>query len=149
MIKHMKSRKKHLAVTCSTGLAALQFQEGTTIHHWACLLDGRFESSVLAKNIKELDQYAECKTRIKKTDVLIIDEVGMLSMAVFDQLEYICRAVRENQVAFGGLQVILSGCFKQLPPVPNIHYGDNGDYCFKSEHFDNIFPHRIHLSEVW
>ena len=62
------------------------------------------------------------------------------------RLEYICRKVRRNDVVFGGIQVIASGCFKQLPPVPSST--DPGLYAFQSEIFKQIFPHRLHLTKV-
>ncbi|KAG6866015.1 hypothetical protein C0991_009423 [Blastosporella zonata] len=37
---------------------------------------------------------------------------------LFDKLEYIARVVRKSKKPFGGLQLVLSGDFFQLPPVP-------------------------------
>jgi hypothetical protein len=37
-----------------------------------------------------------------------------------EQVEEICRAVRKSDIVFGGMQIILSGDFLQLRPVPNI-----------------------------
>ena len=46
------------------------------------------------------------------------------------------------------LQVIASGDFKQLPPVPNIFQQDGGEYCFESPIFGKVFPHHINLKQV-
>lgn len=45
-------------------------------------------------------------------------------------------------------KVIASGDFKQLPPVPNHLYGDDGSYCFTSQIFQKTLPHHINLKEV-
>lgn len=82
------------------------------------------------------------------TDVLIIDEISMLSLKLFDTLEFVCRKLRNVNTYFGGIQVIVIGDFFQLPPVPDPLKGDNGDYCFRSEKFCTIFQHCIVLHDV-
>lgn len=52
------------------------------------------------------------------TRALIIDEISMLDGRLFDKLEEIGQIVRESRRPFGGIQLILSGDFFQLPPVP-------------------------------
>lgn len=37
----------------------------------------------------------------------------------FDKLEYVGRRTRQNDLPFGGIQLVLVGDFFQLPPVPN------------------------------
>ena len=49
--------------------------------------------------------------------VLVIDEISMISGQLFDKLELVARTVRKNQRPFGGVQLVLSGDFLQLPPV--------------------------------
>jgi hypothetical protein len=50
--------------------------------------------------------------------LLVSDDIDIsTSNKLFDQLEYICRKVRTNDLHFGGLQVVGSGDFFQLPPV--------------------------------
>lgn len=75
------SAKKKIGVTSTTGMASLQFSKfgGTTIHHWAGLRDGRHSAEELANLLLYDDAYVECRTRIKQTECLIIDEIGMLS----------------------------------------------------------------------
>lgn len=95
----LKDKGKEIAVTASTGMAAIPLG-GTTVHHWAGLGDNRFTKEKTLDVLKE-----EAKARIAKADVLVLDEVGMISAAVFTKLEYITRNVRGNDLVFGGLQV--------------------------------------------
>jgi len=55
--------------------------------------------------------------RIRRANVLVIDEVSMLSGDTLQMLDYVCRVARGVHEPFGGLQVILTGDFFQLPPV--------------------------------
>jgi hypothetical protein len=71
------------------------------------------------------------------TDVLIIDEISMLSDYSFANIEEICRFVRpDKNKVFGGLQIIVCGDFFQLPPVISPEYKkqhpQKNYYCFNS-----------------
>jgi len=56
-------------------------------------------------------------SRFKKLKVLIIDEVSMISPEIFSSIDMILRAFKSSSLAFGGVQVVLSGDFFQLPPI--------------------------------
>ena len=81
--------------------------------------DNRHTDEQLLQLLQHDSAYTAASNRIKKTDVLIIDEISMISARVFSQLEFICRNLRGNDCVFGGLQVIVGGDFRQLKPVPN------------------------------
>ena len=149
-IKTLKANGKHVAVTATTGLASQQFLDlgGVTLHHWAGMMDGRFAKEELLENLLYNDGYHRALDRIKKTDVLFIDEVSMMSAKTFECLEFVCRMIKNAEIQFGGLQVVASGDFKQLPPVPDHFHGDPGLFCFESPAFNRIFPHHIQLTQV-
>ena len=111
------------------------------------MLDGRYSNEQLLAHVNNDDTCA-VKNRICKVECLLIDEIGMISKKILEQLEYICRMVRDPATVFGGIQVIGSGDFKQLPPVKNDMYLDSGEYCFTSHLFYKMFPHHIQLQQV-
>lgn len=100
-----------VAVTASTGIAATHVN-GQTIHSWS----GVGVATALTANLMKLIRTRR-KRRIQAADVLVIDEVSMMHAWLFDMVDQVCRAVRHDPRPFGGLQVVLSGDFFQLPPV--------------------------------
>lgn len=107
----MQSLKLNLnvAVTATTGMASLQIGHGaTTLHHWAGILDGRHTYEKLAELFDNDDQFSNAKKRIEEADTLIIDEISMLSLKVFEMVEFVCRHVKKNTKIFGGIQVLFA-----------------------------------------
>ena len=135
-------------ITCSTGIACTLYPNAQTLHSWAGILDGRYSESQITELILNDEKYKNTLNRIQSTDCLIIDELSMISKGTFEKIEYICRNVIGNDIIFGGIQVIGSGDFLQLSPVPNILYGDFGHLCIESQVFQKTFPHHINLTEV-
>ena len=145
----LRKKGKKVAVTASTGMAttALPNMNAVTLHSWAGLLDGRHSIEEL-QEIIYTDVFAQARNRITTTDVLVIDEISMISALLFDKLEYVIRSIKEPNKAFGGMQMVLSGSFKQLPPICNTRYGDLGDFVFSSSAFKRNIVHHVHLTEV-
>lgn len=110
-VRHARAQGKNVAMTATTGLAATHLN-GTTIHAWS----GIGVHDVLPRD-HILKMGKQRKDIIQKTDVLVIDEISMLHDFRLDLVDDICRAVRDTDKPFGGLQVVLSGDFFQLPPV--------------------------------
>ena len=48
-----------------------------------------------------------------KMQVLILDEISMISAEMFHQLEHYARIIRGVEKPFGGVQLILSGDYYQ------------------------------------
>lgn len=59
----------------------------------------------------------QVRRRLRRTDVLILDEISMLSGDFLDRASELLSHVRKQEDPFGGLQVVLCGDFLQLPPV--------------------------------
>ena len=135
-----------VAVTASTGMASLQFSEGQTIHHWSGYGDGHLDVHRILQEISVSSTYAQTRKNICACQVLVIDEIGMISKKVFESVEIICRNIRNSNKLFGGLEVLASGSFVQLSAVPSEN--DLAEYCFISPVFKATFPHKINLSQV-
>jgi len=138
-IRLAKHQNKHVSITATTGLAASHIG-GTTIHAWSGIgihdfLPNNFDSQ-LNKGRREI---------IEKTDILIIDEISMLHDYRLDMVDYVCRAVRKKDQPFGGIQVIFSGDFFQLPPVSR--GGDESRFVVHSNVWRELDPVICYLNE--
>ena len=110
IIAYLKSIKRNVAVTAATGVAAVEIR-GRTIHSFAGI--GFGDNTVNELNVSL--QHAVRK-RLREIDVLFLDEISMISAALFNKLDQLFRLVRTNDSPFGGVQMVLSGDFLQLPP---------------------------------
>ncbi|XP_067653275.1 uncharacterized protein [Haliotis asinina] len=145
--RRLRKNGKTVSITASTGMASRQFQHGRPLHQWAGLSDGRF-SNVELSTLLLTDEKRHVLDRNRSTDVLIIDEIRMISRKVFDQLEFVCRTVKDPSLCFGGLQLICVGDFYQIPPQPNDLYGDPGYHAFTSQAWKAILGHKVRLTTV-
>lgn len=112
-IEYLKPRDVGVALTASTGIAATHIG-GVTIHSWSGIGIKEWLSDT---DIDLLTQKEPLYKRFERTQVLIIDEVSMLPPAFFDSLDRLARAMRRSEKPFGGMQIVLSGDFFQLPPI--------------------------------
>lgn len=125
-IEYLRVREVAVAVTASTGIAATHIG-GQTIHSWS----GIGISDQVRK--EELDRIKKNKTtvrRLRETKVLIIDEISMLSGKVLTGISDILKYFRNSTDPFGGVQIILSGDFFQLPPVSRTHLPNREKFAF-------------------
>jgi hypothetical protein len=125
-IRRAKKRRKSVAVTATTGLAATHLN-GTTIHSWAGIGVHEELPYMFFQKVGKQRQGL-----IAKADILIIDEISMLHDYRLDMVEEVARKVRGVEEPFGGLQVILVGDFFQLPPV-NRHESRTGSFVLSSK----------------
>lgn len=97
-----------MSVTATTGIASTHLgPSATTIHSWCGILDGRFSQRQLKELVCSDERFSDARERIKSTDVLIIDEIGMASQKIFEMVEMVCRIAKHSDFLFGGLQVYL------------------------------------------
>jgi len=140
-IKLAKHDGKHVSVTATTGLAATHLG-GTTIHSWAGIGVTDYIPSGFAEHIAK-----GRREIIEKTDVLVIDEISMLHDFRLDMIDEVCRLVRkEPDLPFGGIQIIMSGDFFQLPPI---NRGDSraGSFVVNSNVWQELDPAICYLEE--
>ena len=69
----------------------------------------------------------------------------MMSMRLFELLDYLGRKIRKKDQPFGGIQVIFSGDFYQLPPVPDRDDPDTAKFCFESPLWSQTFKRQTEL----
>ena len=82
-----------------------------------------------------------------RTKVLIIDEVSMVDGELFDKLEQIARTIRNNGRPFGGIQLVITGDFFQLPPVPDSNR--IAKFAFDATTWTTAIEHVIGLHHVF
>jgi len=112
-IDYLKKEGAGVSVTASTGIAATHMG-GTTLHSWSGL---GIREELDAREIEMIANKGYLRRKIKETDVLIIDEISMIKPTQFEAVNKICQFARRSSRPFGGIQVVCSGDFFQLPPV--------------------------------
>lgn len=108
--------QKTILKVAPTGIAALNI-EGVTIHS---AFGYRNLSNQSIENLTEdtISLSPNKRLVLKNMDVLIIDEISMVSADIFDKIDKILRIVcKKEDRPFGGKQVLVFGDLFQLPPV--------------------------------
>lgn len=109
----VKSTKKNLSVVAPSGIAALE-AGGQTIHSFFGFntvayvpggSDGRMKLS------------SGARLWIQKLDTLVIDEISMVRADLMDHIDSRLRTIRHIDKPFGGVQIVMIGDLKQIPPV--------------------------------
>jgi len=138
LIRKIKEHsKKEIQVCALTGCAAVLLNcKAKTLHSWSGIGLG---NGTIEQNIKKILGNRYKKEMWKNTDILIVDEVSMLSLKLFNMLNEIGKVVRKNPRPFGGIQLIFSGDFYQLPPVGNKDEPETMCFCFESDNWNSIF----------
>jgi ATP-dependent DNA helicase PIF1 len=120
-VRDYLKRQPDTQVVASTGVAALNVG-GMTVHRWSGMLLGPAKGQDFERFFAQLTRDPKPSVRaafnrVRRCKRLVIDEISMLSGSAFDYLDFHCRKIRENRRPFGGIQVIGTGDFLQLPPV--------------------------------
>ncbi len=112
-LQYLRAHNISYAITASTGIAATHVG-GQTIHSWSGL---GIRDSLSLYDAESLTEKMPLYKKWNSISVLIIDEVSMLSSNFLDMLGTLAQEMRRSALSFGGLQVIFSGDFFQLPPI--------------------------------
>jgi len=154
LVSKLRKAGKVVLNTSTTGLSASCLENGCTIHKGTNLplpwwLD-KFGEPMSAEQAATLKIATVCKKKdfsindwkvyIQSIDYLRIEEISMLSKLMFEYFSKIWGIARNKpNLPFGGVKVIISGDFFQLPPIKDKYGKDkqkvipgSGDYCFKS-----------------
>ncbi len=112
-IKYLKNKQIFPAIVAPTGLSASHIK-GQTIHSFFGIgirevVDNGFIEVLVSRRY--------LRKRFKNVEVLIIDEISMVSPELFSSMDRVLQAFKNYPKPFGGIQVIASGDFFQLPPI--------------------------------
>jgi ATP-dependent DNA helicase PIF1 len=140
---------KNIGLTSTTGISAILIG-GSTLHSFLKIGLGQGSAEYLAEKILKNQK---AKTKWLNLDILIIDEVSMLSPELFTKLEEVARIVRRKnpkslltatgeEKPFGGIQLILSGDFLQLPVV------GSDMFCFETETWNKCIEKIVYLTDI-
>lgn len=140
-IRYLREREIPIAITASTGIAATHIG-GMTLHSWSGL---GIREEVDDRLLEKLLEKKYLRTRFEKTKVLIIDEISMLSPRLFSAVSTILQNVRFSPEPFGGIQVVVTGDFFQLPPVSRTPRKER--FVWQCAEWKNLNPHICYLSE--
>lgn len=156
MVKICKDEKREVQVCALTGCAAVLLEcHAKTIHSWSGIGLANGPSDLIVKRVVTNKKKS---SNWKKVDTLIIDEVSMMSQKVFEILDSIGRQVNKGRshLPFGGIHIIFSGDFYQLPPVSQSNWLESDDYdasssafCFESPSWESTFSTVIQLKKIF
>ncbi|HDZ5017431.1 TPA: AAA family ATPase [Campylobacter jejuni] len=112
LIKSYRKQKKLVVALGSSALSAFNIG-GVTLHSFFCLgyCDDMIKLSVFDRNQKQKEKLAKLKELLKTIELIIIDEISMVSANVFEMIGF---RLRNSQ--FNG-KILVVGDFFQLPPV--------------------------------
>ena len=137
--------EKHVAITAMTGCAALLIGRfAKTLHSWAGVGLARESAAVLAATIR---RSGKALRRWLGTDILIIDEVSMMTPELLEKLDAVAKLIRRNSKPMGGLQIVFVGDFYQLPPVLKDNEEDI-PFVFESEIWHEIIQETVCLTKI-
>ena len=136
IIDYFESNNFNYGLTALTGCAA-SLINGQTLHSFLYLgIDNKLDDIY-----KNLCKYVGQLNKLKKLDVLIIDEISMMNNELFELINDLFKLIKNNDKLFGGIQLILIGDFYQLPPI-------NGNYCFTSPIWEQMRLNTIIFDEL-
>ena len=151
IVEHADKTGVRYQVCGLTGCASVLLKCGAkTLHSWSGIGLGKGAIEIISHKVSA-NKYK--RNNWRDVDLLIIDEVSMMSEHLIELLNMTAKKCRKNNRLFGGLQVIFSGDFYQLAPV-----GDRDDeskrthnFCFESPLFDQLFPNdnKICFNEIF
>lgn len=135
--ENIENNKSKLYVTSTTGTSALLLN-GMTIHSYCGIGLGDKDIKYYIYKFNQ-KRYSYIKNRWLNTKVLIIDEISMMNPELFQKIDTIAQYIRKNNNPFGGMQLIVSGDFCQLPPI------DCNKYCFEANNWNECIKINFYL----
>lgn len=127
-----------------TGCASLLLGHKTkTLHSWAGIGLGKGTVGELHVKIR---RNTKAMRNWLCTDLLIIDEISMMTGELLDKLNELGKKIRSNSKPFGGIQLLVVGDFFQLPPVSK--KDDPVQFAFESKAWKEAISGTIELTII-
>jgi len=146
LVENAKTAGKPYQVCAMTGCAAILLNcNARTIHSWSGIKTARGPVDAVVAAVLRNKRTVSTWRKIK---ILIIDEVSMMSEKIFNILNEIGKKSRRSILPFGGIQIVFTGDFYQLPPVPTAGEPSTEKFCFESVDWLNVFPLKNHIQLV-
>uniref|UniRef100_A0A6C0B341 AAA+ ATPase domain-containing protein n=1 Tax=viral metagenome TaxID=1070528 RepID=A0A6C0B341_9ZZZZ len=143
LVQYAKEINRRLQVCALTGCAAVLLNcNARTIHSWSGIKLAKGDRDRIVESV--VKNKRSVKTW-KSVDVLIIDEISMMSKKIFNILDEVGKRARNSSQPFGGIQMIFTGDFFQLPPVGNEDDEDSDKFCFESSLWIQTFKSENHI----
>lgn len=142
-VQHILKPDKCLAVTSTTGITATQLS-GSTLQSYTSVYS---TDRGIDYELRRIRSNRELYSKWLSIQILIIDEISLLSGTLFDYYEEIARLVRNTNKPFGGIQLIVCGDFYQLPAI--FRQNETAYYVFESLVFNQCMSVKIELTEVY
>lgn len=142
-IEYLKSHKIPVAITASTGIAATHLN-GMTVHSWSGI---GIKNHMDLSHLQKLKEKKYMRDKMKDVRVLIIDEVSMLHKHQLNAVNDVLQYFKQNNLPFGGIQVVFSGDFFQLPPIGEEWEASRDKFCFMSTAWVDAKPFICYLTE--
>ena len=145
IIEKFKKNEKNVVTLGSTGVSAVAVN-GMTVHS--------FFVFGIANSLEELDigdkkakhRLSELKKIISNTDLIVIDEISMISASLIDMIAY-----RLDSMGFMG-KILFVGDFFQLSPIvkykENVGLFDSLLFAFESSSWQNFAPVVVELTTM-
>jgi ATP-dependent DNA helicase PIF1 len=118
-VKELKNRGKNVVIVAPTGKAALEVN-GCTFYTFAGWTPDHFKKPI--KDLRKASHGKFVRKKMKDVDVLVMDEISMVENHAFERLNEVMQEARGKSDAFGGVQLVVTGDFCQLPPVKPFTY---------------------------
>ncbi len=138
LIRSYRVQGKNVIVLGSTALSAFNIG-GVTLHSFFAFKRCQNYDELYYEDRKQKDKLEKLKRILKQCDLLVIDEISMVSALLMEMIYY-----RLTRSGFNG-KILLAGDFFQLPPV--IKYKENQNqntlfqntlYAFSSQAWNDL-----------
>jgi len=134
-----KSNNKKLALTSSTGTSALTLGSGRARTLHSLMGVGLAQKGADQLAFATMRKNKQLVKKLHQLDILGLDEISMHGKLFFDKISDYMSIIRKDTRPFGGVQLVITGDFFQLPPI-------NDDFAFDSNAWTKLGLHFVEFN---